>query len=73
MGFRIMKMAREMGVNHSEIFLQKKNEERGTILLNKSVQIASAMGYQLAYAIVPLDGGTLEQMADRRMWNWLLE
>jgi hypothetical protein len=30
------------------------------------------MGFVLVYAIVPLDGETLEQMADRRMWEKLL-
>jgi hypothetical protein len=31
------------------------------------------MGCKMVYALIPRDGGTLEEMAERRKWSRLLE
>jgi len=72
MGFPMAEIAGELSVNRSVVFRLEQSEIQGTISLNNMDRVANAMGFVLVYAIVPLDGETLEQMADRRMWEKLL-
>lgn len=73
MGIPVAEMARELKVNRSGIFRLEQSEERGTISLNSMDRVARAMGFTLVYGIVPMDGKTMADMADRRKWSRLLE
>ncbi len=56
----------KMGVNPSVLFRLEQSEIRGTISLNRLDQVAQAMDCLLVYAIVPLNGKTLEELAEKR-------
>jgi hypothetical protein len=58
-----------LDVNPSVFFRLEQSERRGTISLNRLGQVARAMGCMLAYAIVPRNGKTLEDLADKRKWE----
>jgi len=51
------------------LFGLEQSEERGTISLNSMERVAAAMGCKLVYALVPLDGKTLEEMGEARRWK----
>jgi transcriptional regulator with XRE-family HTH domain len=72
MGVPVAEIAREMGVNNSVIFRLEQSEERGTISMEAMVRVAGAMECKLVYGIVPLDGGTLEELVESRKWSKLL-
>jgi len=72
LGIPVAEMARTLKLNRSVIFRLEKSEDRGTISLNSMERVASAMDCTLVYAIVPLRGKTLEDLADRRKWGKLL-
>jgi hypothetical protein len=57
-----------MGVNRSVLFRLEGSEARGTISLRAMTRVAQALGCQVVYALIPSDGTTLEEMADRRKW-----
>jgi hypothetical protein len=54
------------------IFRLKQSEGRGTISLRAMTRVANAMNCKVVYAVIPHDGKTLEEMADRRKWSKLL-
>ena len=61
-----------MKVNRSVIFRLEQSEARGTISMRAMTRVANAMGCQVVYAVIPCDGKTLEEMADRQRWIKLL-
>jgi predicted DNA-binding mobile mystery protein A len=69
LGVPVAEMARKMGVNRSVIFRLEEGEARESITLRSMSRIAQAMDCKMVYALVPRDGGTLEEMADRRKWG----
>ena len=73
LGLRVAEVARELGVNRSVIFRTEEREARGTISLRAMSGLAKAMGCRVVYGLIPLDGTTLEEMAERRKWSKLLE
>jgi transcriptional regulator with XRE-family HTH domain len=68
LGLPSAEVARAMGVNRSVLFRLEGSEARGTISLRAMTRVAQAMGCQVVYALIPSDGTTLEEMADRRKW-----
>jgi hypothetical protein len=50
----------------------RQSEGRGTISLRAMTRVANAMNCKVVYAVIPHDGKTLEEMADRRKWSKLL-
>jgi transcriptional regulator with XRE-family HTH domain len=66
-GVPAAEILREIGVNPSVLFRLEQSEERGTISLNGLDRVAQAMGCKLIYAVVPRSGGTLEEMAEKRL------
>ena len=62
----------EMGVSPSVLFRLEQSERRGTISLNGAGELAQAMGCQLIYAVVPQNGKTLEELAEKRLWSKVL-
>jgi len=72
LGIPMKEMARKMKMNPSVIFRLERSQARGTISLNALVRVAEAMECEVVYAVVPQDGQTLEELADRRMWKEVL-
>ena len=62
----------KIDVNPSVLFRLEQSELRGTISLNGAGGLAQAMGCQLIYAVVPRDGKTLEELAEKRLWSKVL-
>ena len=60
-------------MDRSVIFRLEQSEGRGTISLRAMARAAHAMDCKMVYAIIPRDGKTLKEMADRRKWTKLLE
>ena len=69
LGVPVTEVARKAGVNRSVVFRLEESEARGTIALRSINRIANAMDCKVVYALIPRDGGTLEEMADRRKWG----
>jgi transcriptional regulator with XRE-family HTH domain len=73
LGVPVEEIARELKVSKSVVFRLEASERRGRITFKSMTRVANAMGCQMVYALVPRDGGTLEEMAERRKWSRLLE
>jgi predicted DNA-binding mobile mystery protein A len=72
LGVPLAEVAREVGVNRSVILRLEESEGRGTISLRSMSRVAGALNCKMVYALVPQDGGTLGEMADRRKWVKIL-
>jgi transcriptional regulator with XRE-family HTH domain len=73
LGVPVAEVAQKLGVNRSVIFRLEQSERRGTISLRAMTRVANAMNCKVVYAVIPRDGKTLDEMADRRKWSKLLE
>jgi hypothetical protein len=62
----------EMGVGRSAVFDLETRERKKTITLQSLGRMAEAMGCKVVYGVVPIDGGTLEHMAEKRLWKAVL-
>jgi len=69
LGIPMAEIARKMKSNPSVIFRLERSQARGTISLKALVRLADAMECEVVYAVVPQDGKTLEQLAERRLWE----
>jgi len=73
LGIPMKEIARELKMNPSAIFRLERSQEKGTISILGMGRVAGAMGCKVIYAIVPINGGTLEALAEYRMWKKALE
>jgi transcriptional regulator with XRE-family HTH domain len=69
LGLPAAEVARALGVNRSVLFRLEGSEARGTISLRAMSRVAQALDCKVVYALVPNDGTTLEETADRRKWK----
>ena len=65
-------VAEKLGVGKSEVNRLERAEEEGSITMRALGRMAHAMGCEVVYGVVPKNGGTLEAMAERKMWRRLL-
>ena len=72
LGVPTAEMLKLLEVSPSVLFRLEQSEMRGTISLNGAGRVAQAMGCQLIYAVVPRDGKTLEELAEKRLWSKVL-
>jgi transcriptional regulator with XRE-family HTH domain len=72
LGVPVAEVAKALKVNRSVIFRLEQSEARGTISMRAMSRVANAMGCKVVYAVIPCDGKTLEEMADRQRWIKLL-
>ncbi len=72
LGIPIKEITKEMGVGRSAVFDLEMNERKKTITLRSLDRMAEAMGCKVVYGVVPMDGGTLEHMAEERLWKEVL-
>ena len=68
LGVPVAEMLRKLEMSPSVLFRLEQSERRGTISLKGAGRVAQAMGCQLVYAVVPRDGKTLEDLAEKRLW-----
>jgi transcriptional regulator with XRE-family HTH domain len=61
-----------MGVGRSAVFDLEEREGTGSIMLRSLERMAEAMGCKVVYGVVPLNGKTLERLAEERMWKDVL-
>jgi transcriptional regulator with XRE-family HTH domain len=73
LGIPIAEITEKMGVGRSAVSDLEMRERRKTITLRSLARMAGAMGCRVVYGVVPADGGTLEHMAEERLWKSLLE
>lgn len=66
LGVPTAEILERLDVNPSVLFRLEQSESRGTISLNRLHQVAAAMDCKLIYAIVPRNGKTLEELAEKR-------
>jgi transcriptional regulator with XRE-family HTH domain len=69
LGMRVREMARDLEVNPSVIFRLEKSEEKKAISLRAMEKVAAAMGCKVVYAIVPREGRTLTELAEKQRWE----
>jgi transcriptional regulator with XRE-family HTH domain len=72
LGVPTAEMLKLLEVSPSVLFRLEQSEMRGTISLNGAGRLAQAMGCQLIYAVVPENGKTLEELAEKRLWSKVL-
>ena len=66
-------MAEKMGVVESALFQLEGREGTGAITLRSLQRMAEAMGCKVVYGVVPLNGKSLEELAEERLWRAVLE
>jgi transcriptional regulator with XRE-family HTH domain len=69
LGVHATDMARELGVNASVIYRLEESEDKKAISLHSLEKAAGAMDCKVVYAIVPLAGKTLLELAERQSWS----
>lgn len=72
LGVHVTEMAKELEVNASVIFRLELSEDRKSISLRAMEKMAGALECKLVYGIVPRDGSTLMELAERKNWRKLL-
>ena len=66
LGMSAEQLARRVGVSRSTIATLERSEARGTITLAGLEKLARGLGCRVVYALVPEDGGALEDVRRRR-------
>ena len=69
LGLHVTDIAKSLDVNKSVIFRLEKSEDRKSISLRALEKAADAMDCRLVYAIVPRNGLTLMELAERQQWK----
>ena len=69
LGIPMREITGVLKMNPSVIFRLERSETRGTITMNAMARVAGAMGCKVVYAIIPSNGETLEELAERRWWK----
>ena len=57
------------GIARSTLFDLEMSERKGSITLRSLSRAAEGMGCKVVYGLVPLNGKTLEELAEERMWK----
>lgn len=58
-----------MEIGESNVFELEERERTGSITLRSLGRIADAMGCKVVYGVIPLNGKTLEDLAEERLWR----
>ena len=69
LGLRTAELAEKLGSSRTLVHRLERNEAQAAITLKSLNRAASAMGCTVVYGIVPKDGGTLEELAEQRLWK----
>lgn len=66
LGMSAAGLARRVGVSRATIATLERSEARGTITLASLEKLARGLGCRVVYALVPEDGGSLENVRRKR-------
>jgi predicted DNA-binding mobile mystery protein A len=66
LGMSAAQLARRIGVTRPTVATLERSEARGTITLASLDKLARGLGCRVAYALVPEDGGSLEDLRRKR-------
>jgi len=72
LGIPIKEVMEKMGIGRSSVCELERREGRRAITLESLGRMAAAMGCRVVYGVVPLDGKTLEELAEERLWKEVL-
>jgi hypothetical protein len=65
-------IGQKSGVRRSGVTNFEKRELERTITLRSLGRMAEAMGCKVVYGVVPVNGKTLEELAEERLWRKVL-
>jgi transcriptional regulator with XRE-family HTH domain len=68
----VREISEKMGVDRSVMYGLEESERMRTITLGSLGRMAAAMGCSVVYGVVPLEGKTLDTVADERLWQKVL-
>jgi transcriptional regulator with XRE-family HTH domain len=68
----VKEISEKMGVDRSVMYGLEDSERNRTITLRSLGRMAEAMGCRVVYGVVPLEGKTLDTVADERLWRKVL-
>jgi predicted DNA-binding mobile mystery protein A len=66
LGMSAEQLARRVGVSRETVATLERSEARGTITLASLEKLARGLGCRVVYALVPEDGGSLEELRRKR-------
>jgi predicted DNA-binding mobile mystery protein A len=66
LGMSAKQLARRVGVSRETVATLERSEARGTITLASLEKLARGLGCRVVYALVPEDGGSLEELRRKR-------
>ena len=69
LGVPVEEIALKLGVGRSVVFDVEAREPSNKVWMKSVARMAEAMGCTMVYGIVPKDGKTLEELAERRLWE----
>ncbi len=72
LGIPVKEIAGKMGVGRSTVSNLEVSERSRTISMWSLGRMAEAMGCKVVYGVVPLNGKTLEELAEERLWRKVL-
>jgi transcriptional regulator with XRE-family HTH domain len=72
LGIPVREIAEKIEVGRSTVNEFERNEESGTISMRSLERMAAAMGCKVVYGVVPLNGKTLEDLREERLWREVL-
>jgi transcriptional regulator with XRE-family HTH domain len=68
----VKEIAEKMGVGRSTVNDLEESERSQTISMRSLARMAHAMGCKVVYGVVPVNGKTLEELAEERLWRKVL-
>lgn len=68
----VKEIAGKMGVGRSTVNELEVSERSQTISMRSLGRVAAAMGCKVVYGVVPVNGKTLEELAEDRLWRKVL-
>jgi transcriptional regulator with XRE-family HTH domain len=69
LGIPTTEIAGKLGSSHTLVYRLERSEARNTITVKSMDRLARAMGCRVVYGIVPMDGKTLDELAEFRLWK----
>jgi transcriptional regulator with XRE-family HTH domain len=68
----VKEIAEKMGVGRSTVNDLEASERYRTISMWSLARMAEAVGCKVVYGVVPVNGKTLEELAEERLWRKVL-
>ncbi len=72
LGVRLNEVSEKTGVRRSTVSDIERREVAQTITMRSLARMADAMGCKVVYGVVPMNGKSLEDLAEERLWRRVL-